>query len=314
MFTELKSLEPVMKREVKFKGVQVVPSKWYSDFCGKEVKYVNRSIRTLAEQNRLKEGNDYYRLSAEMVQIEHHDFLDSSDPKYGVYLLTLKAVNTLSHYFDDPKSIELSKEVNNRATESMEDEYSDDPIITTSLNIVALRKGQIRMSKQLDQLETKVENIDNSIKVIQEKLPTAEPREYKFPEGCITRGKIRALYFPGISKEVIGQHLKAIGWPTKVYIHLDDDNVVHKTDVNMEEGLDMVYTKFLMDSTFESENVSAYIMRVSTVGTYHIKKGEIKDVHFELINKDNCIMTYRATKQALAEEKESKKRKRKPKQ
>jgi hypothetical protein len=300
MLTELKTLEPVMKSKVEYKGIPVVPSQWYAEFCGKEVKYVNRALKRLTEQERLIEENDYFKLTAEMVPAGNHILNELCDPKYGIYLLTLKSVNTLSHYFDDPKSVELSIEVNERATEQMEEEYTNDPLTKSILDTLALRKRQLKMEKQINVIEDKIDKIDNSIISIQGRLPNPVSKEYLFPQGCITRANIRANYFFGISEENFVQFLKAINWPTKPHTHIDDNNVVHTNPVFVEEGLDSAYEKLLLESRFEGETPLFFKMHHPHLSMYYIRKSDFRASHISMINKEGCVDTYRAKKEEKA--------------
>lgn len=108
-------------RTYRFRGIEVTPAQAYAVFSGKPTKRVNEALYRLAEQGRLSANQDFFRVTSEMVaDCDHEQIRALIDKRYGSIFLTRLAVNTLSHYFDDPASIEHSKQVNKLATEVME--------------------------------------------------------------------------------------------------------------------------------------------------------------------------------------------------
>jgi len=118
---EISKLSEIGKTYVYGDSV-VIPSQYYAKFSGKPTKVINQALKRIINTDRVTEEEDVFFLTRN----EAIDFgkVTGCDLQlnHGLTLLTRKAVNTLSHYFDDEHSIELSKSVNNIATKVMESE------------------------------------------------------------------------------------------------------------------------------------------------------------------------------------------------
>jgi len=149
------------------RGRKVVPSQFYAEFCGKPLKLVNQAVKRLDTKNRLLHSRDYFHIFADMVADCNH-LSKYVDKRYGGIFLTRKAVNTLSHYFEDSNSITLSHEVNGKAAEVQDIEDIDDPLISSLQKIIQVRKDQIRLEEEqkkhaerIQLLESKVTEFDS---------------------------------------------------------------------------------------------------------------------------------------------------------
>ncbi len=121
---EISKLSEIGKTYV-YEDTVVIPSQYYAKFSGKETRATNQALDRISGTGRLAKGEDYFKLNKNMVtDCDHKEIQQLADPRYGITLITKKAVNTLSHYFDDERSIELSKSVNNIATKVMETKQS----------------------------------------------------------------------------------------------------------------------------------------------------------------------------------------------
>lgn len=155
-----------ISKPIEYKDVLVVPSQAYAKFSGKEVRAVNQALVRLEKAGRLGEGSDFFRLTGQMItSCDHEEIQGLADPRYGVTLLTRKAVNTLSHYFDDPNSITLSKEVNAKATGVMElqEIAQGDPLMAQILNAAQMRMKQLELERRVEETEEKVFKIEDRV-------------------------------------------------------------------------------------------------------------------------------------------------------
>ena len=145
----------------------VVPSQSYAQFSGKEVRRVNESLRRIAETGRLVDGEDFFCLSFDLAKtfakVANCDLLSN----HGITLLTRKAVNTLSHYFDDEASIGLSDTVNSIATKVMDQgearhEMADDALLELMRSQFAMVERGFALARQC-----KRENDDDTLTATQ---------------------------------------------------------------------------------------------------------------------------------------------------
>ena len=122
--SELKTVDALLSigNTYRYRDFIVVPSQYYAKWAGAETRIINQAIDRLEERNRLEKNEHFFRITNE----EAKDFINITgcdlsfqEVLKGLVLLTLRAVNTLSHYFNDPNSIARSNQIDDAFT-SME--------------------------------------------------------------------------------------------------------------------------------------------------------------------------------------------------
>lgn len=247
-------------------GKEVVPSQFYARFSGKETKFVNRALDRISETGRLREEQDFFKISPDMVPSCHHELISSGyiDSRYGVTLLTRVAVNTLSHYFDDPNSVLLSKTVNSVATATMSH------ALDSMDSIEALLKSQLAVIQQQRSLQTEVEDIRGQISELKTRFDQEEINQ--FPNGCEKIDRIANLYFIGMSPQRVSQWLSAINHPKREYKHSTEDGHVRSTLVFVKDGLEDARQKLIKEAqlvTTTKMNVKYYHPKI---GNFFVKR------------------------------------------
>lgn len=114
----LEALEDV-GRTYKYNGVEVIPSQALAHFMGKKTEVINQALKRLGKSGRLIEGADYFVANTNR-DIDPTSQLVMFKSNHGLTLVTRLAANTLTHYFEDEKSVKQSKEINRIATAVMD--------------------------------------------------------------------------------------------------------------------------------------------------------------------------------------------------
>lgn len=254
-------------RTFKFKGVEVVPSQAYAQFCGKHTKEVNRALKRISAAGRLVSGEDFFTLnveeSAHLARCQPGTFQSN----HGLTLLSRLAVNTLSHHFDDANSVAHSNRVNSIATESM-DHGSGDAIPTYEMigmlaaRGAALEKRVAVHGVQLNDLTSKVVQLEG--RMTTEKINV-------FPAGCETVDRI-AEFFPGMSKAVLGRWLNTTGHPTREYKHMTSDGEVRISLVYVKSGIEQSRDRLVNESRFLKTTALNQKYYHSLLGNFQIKR------------------------------------------
>ena len=175
VLTDVAVIRSIMggREPMEYMGKWVAPSKVYAEFSKKEIRNVNQVITRLEDYGKLIEGVDIFRLDAQMVsdldtklcsaQITENSVIYSlrqlSDSRHGVILLTRSAIDIMSHYFNDPNSVALSKEVNALATDARE------------MSSLALTS---QIANSLSRMEEHLISLDNNYADIQSRVYTME--------------------------------------------------------------------------------------------------------------------------------------------
>lgn len=156
----------------------VVPSQYYAQWSKQEPKRVNEAIDRLSEQGRLEIEEDFFRLTYEearnFVDVAKCD-LDSQEVKKGLVLIARKAVNTLTHYFNDPHSKAKSIEINTQysyleqAFEKLTEEDMNDSR-SQMLFMTQLCLRWVAMDKQRSATAAQIEAVSKNLSVTDGKV------------------------------------------------------------------------------------------------------------------------------------------------
>lgn len=219
----------------EYQDVPVVPSQAYAKFCGKDVKVVNQAIERVASSGRLKEGTHYFKLDAEKgqeFQQSQSVTLDFISKISGCVLLTRNAVNTLSHYFNDTASVNLSNSVNDTATRVQE---------------VGALGGMAFLQAMLDQMKVQtadVTELKSEVKVLKEQVQTPQKIDIQsikkgdFPKGCMTLDQVRYNFFKGVSPQIVKQYMRHKNHPSIKWNRTSNGTISEKGAVIRFDMLD----------------------------------------------------------------------------
>jgi len=214
----------LLGKTYQYQGCSVVPSHYYAIWSGQEPRCVNQAIDRLHDQGRLEIEEDFFRLnheeSKDFIKITNCDF-DFQSLNRGLVLITRKTVNTLTHYFNDPNSVEKSKRINSEYTSIEQISASNLSSREKMILMTDLCKNWLDMDEKRSMMGAQIEAVSKDLSVTAAKADAtqAELEEHK-QSSRLTSDQIEAIeniirikikeYGHGCVKGLVQRYLKQI--------------------------------------------------------------------------------------------------------